>query len=391
MTAQSKMGSLTNRSSELNSQEQRQSESLTLKWAQSDSMIKGFSFSENQAIKESILQGQSLNENYGSSERKETSTSTNASLGLNLGVVNAGGGVGANNSKTEAYDTSASKQKAYNDALEKVKSAQRDNRISTSNDEVRSLGQDLISTWNEQQSVSREIAKTTQTMQQLSNQRNYVESNSATIDRNMNEPVLQAIIARNIPGVTSKEQAARWASHHSHEAMNIAQEVVGINKPLPQSNWNDSHPQVKDLQSIDSIINNTPMTTQEDLKTNYLESNNRLQEQATVTDSTGASKALAESVKSDLNKGKKLYSQNVDEILDNQLSSSEREKAVDLEITTVDIKDDSNKLKEQFDQTSNSTIVRTAGRVVDNMRLNTDAIKKQNITLPLSNNKDNKN
>ncbi|WP_375326567.1 hypothetical protein [Candidatus Tisiphia endosymbiont of Nemotelus uliginosus] len=391
MTAQSKMGSLTNRSSILNSQEQRHSESLALKWAQSDSMIQGFSFSENQAIKESILQGQSLNENYGSSERKETTTNTNASLGLKTGVFGGNIGVNANNSEGVRHDKLVTQQKAYNDALEKVKSAQKDGRISNSSDEVRSVGQDLSSTWHEQQTVGREISKTQQTMQQLSNQRNYVESNSATIDHNMNEPVLQAIIAKNIPGIVTKEQAARWARAHSHEAMQTAQEVIEVANPLPQTNWGDSQTQAKALQTIDSTINNTPIETQNDLKTNYLESNNRLQEQAMVTDSTGAQKLLTESVKSDLNKGKKLYSQNVDEILDIQLSGEERARTVGLGGMTLDIKDGGSELKEQFDQTSSSTIIRTAGQIADNIGLSTDAIKRRNITLPSSNKQDNEN
>ncbi len=391
MTAQSNMGSLTNRSSMLHSQEQRQSESLALKWAQSDSMIKGCSFSENQAIKESILQGQSLNENYGSGERKETATNSNVNLGIKLGAANIGTGVSSTDNKTFSKDTSTTQQKAYNDALEKVKSAQKDSRISTTSDEVKSLGKDLSSTWNEQQSVGREIAKTAQTMQQLTNQRHYVDSHSATIDHNMNEPVLQAIIAKNIPGITSKEQAARWASTHNHEAMQVAQEVVGINNSLPSSNWNDNQIEIKELQTIDSTIHDIPLATQDDLKTNYLESSNRLQEQDIVTHSTDISKPLAESVKSDLNKGKKLYSHNVDEILDTQLSSAERGKAVDLEITTVNIKDDSNKLKKQFDQTSSSTIVRTAGQIVDNMNITQDSLKKRSIILPSSNKQDNGN
>ncbi len=388
MTAQSKMGSLTNRSSILSSQEQRQSESLALKWAQSDSMIQGFSFSENQAIKESILQGQSLNENYGSSERKETATNTNASLGFNFGVGNVSTGTSSSNNRVTNHEISATQQKAYNDALEKVKSAQKDSRISTTSDEVKSLGKDLSSTWNEQQSVGREIAKTAQTMQQLTNQRNYVDSHSATIDHNMNEPVLQAIIAKNMPGITSKEQAARWASTHNHEAMKIAQEVVGINNPLPQSNLDNSQVQVKELQSIDSNIHHVPMTTQEDLKINYLESSNRLQEQVIASDST---KSLMESVKSDLNKGKKLYNQNIAEVLNTQLSTDEKARTAALEITSSDIKNDSNKLKEKFDQTSSSTLIRTAGQIADNIQISDEAIKKRNITLPLKNNKDNKN
>ncbi|EER22293.1 hypothetical protein REIS_1509 [Rickettsia endosymbiont of Ixodes scapularis] len=150
----------------------------------------------------------------------------------------------------------------------------------------------------------------------------------------------------------------------------------------------NSQVQVKELQSIDSNIHHVPMTTQEDLKINYLESSNRLQEQVIASDST---KSLMESVKSDLNKGKKLYNQNIAEVLNTQLSTDEKARTAALEITSSDIKNDSNKLKEKFDQTSSSTLIRTAGQIADNIQISDEAIKKRNITLPLKNNKDNKN
>ncbi|KJV73420.1 conjugative transfer TraG domain protein [Orientia tsutsugamushi str. UT76] len=46
-------------------------------------------------------------------------------------------------------------------------------------------------------------------MEQLSYSMNYVSQNSITIDRNINELVLNAIIDQN-PEISSKEQAARW-------------------------------------------------------------------------------------------------------------------------------------------------------------------------------------
>ncbi|CAK6517705.1 hypothetical protein [Rickettsia helvetica] len=50
----------------------------------------------------------------------------------------------------------------------------------------------------------------------------YIAQNSASIDHNLNEPVLNSIIAKNIPGVSSKEQAAMWANNHRQEAEQIA-------------------------------------------------------------------------------------------------------------------------------------------------------------------------
>ncbi len=71
-----------------------------------------------------------------------------------------------------------------------------------------------------------------------------------------------------------------------------------------------------------------------------------MQQQAIVTDSTGATNSSNESVKSDLNKDQKLYSQSVSEVLDNQLSAKERTITVDLETMTSDITDYSSKLQD---------------------------------------------
>ncbi|KJW06129.1 hypothetical protein OTUT144_1837 [Orientia tsutsugamushi str. UT144] len=70
-------------------------------------------------------------------------------------------------------------------------------------------------------------------MEQLSYSMNYVSQNSITIDRNINELVLNEIIAQN-PEIRSKEQAARWIMHHSAEAEKIAFEVAQINNEIPK-------------------------------------------------------------------------------------------------------------------------------------------------------------
>ncbi len=72
--------------------------------------------------------------------------------------------------------------------------------------------------------------------------------------------------------------------------MKIAQEAVGIHDPYPQSNWSDSQALLQELEAVDSAIANIPMTSQAELKSRHIESSNNMQQQATVTDSTGATK-----------------------------------------------------------------------------------------------------
>ncbi|HJD60429.1 MAG TPA: hypothetical protein LFW20_07380, partial [Rickettsia endosymbiont of Omalisus fontisbellaquei] len=58
----------------------------------------------------------------------------------------------------------------------------------------------------------------------------YIRSNSATIDHNINDQVLQKIIDTH-PDINSKEQAVRWIQTHGMEAGNIAREIIDpVNK-----------------------------------------------------------------------------------------------------------------------------------------------------------------
>ncbi|KJV52696.1 conjugative transfer TraG domain protein [Orientia tsutsugamushi str. Gilliam] len=130
---------------------------------------------------------------------------------------------------------------------------------------MRSLSENLNANFSEQQSIGQEIAKTKQEMEQLSYSMNYVSQNSITIDRNINELVLNAIIDQN-PEISSKEQAARWAKDHSAEAEKIAFEVAQINNEIP-----------KDLNNH---INDSNFSTKEDLQNTFEKNVEQLQAEA---------------------------------------------------------------------------------------------------------------
>ncbi|KJV77578.1 conjugative transfer TraG domain protein [Rickettsia hoogstraalii str. RCCE3] len=97
---------------------------------------------------------------------------------------------------------------------------------------------------------------------------NYVSQNSASIDRNLNEPVLNSIIAKNIPGVSSKEQAAMWASTHQQEAEQIALNIAKINNTIPQN-----------LSSVSNI--NIP--SKESLRSSFDKKTKQLNDQAAIS------------------------------------------------------------------------------------------------------------
>ncbi|SPM45674.1 conjugal transfer protein TraG [Orientia tsutsugamushi] len=61
---------------------------------------------------------------------------------------------------------------------------------------MKSLSENLNANLSEQQSIGQEIAKTKQEMEQLSYSMNYVSQNSITIDRNINELVLNVLLLK---------------------------------------------------------------------------------------------------------------------------------------------------------------------------------------------------
>ncbi|KJV69703.1 conjugative transfer TraG domain protein [Orientia tsutsugamushi str. TA763] len=189
----------------------------------------GLTESEYQALQKVSSDSESFSQHTGSSHSKSSSIHVEAGAGMLI----VKGGVSGKNDKSHEQGNSASHQQSYNEALSKIHSAVKEGRFSTTNSELQSLSKNLSTNLSEQQSVGQEIAKTKQEMEQLSYSMNYVSQNSITIDRNINELVLNEIIAQN-PEIRSKEQAARWAKDHSAEAEKIAFEVAQINNEIPE-------------------------------------------------------------------------------------------------------------------------------------------------------------
>ncbi|QES96711.1 conjugal transfer protein TraG N-terminal domain-containing protein [Orientia tsutsugamushi] len=282
----------------------------------------GLTESEYQALQEVGSSSMATTEYTGSSHSKSSSTSTSA-----------GGGVWGFNTKVLGGDAnesnkgqSSNQQQSYNEAVSKIQSAVKEGRFSTTNSDVRSLSENLNANLSEQQSIGQEIAKTKQEMEQLSYSMNYVSQNSITIDRNINELVLNEIIAQN-PEIRSKEQAARWAKDHSAEAEKIAFEVAQINNKVPEDlrhNINDANFSTK--QDLQEIFNNKS----EELKcqnANYI--NN------------------------------KAYNKNIEQtFIDN-------EKVENLDRISDSIKNKTQEIQNEFNNTSNSAVIMTGNKAVE--------------------------
>ncbi|KJW05843.1 conjugative transfer TraG domain protein [Orientia tsutsugamushi str. Sido] len=147
-------------------------------------------------------------------------------------------------------------------------------------------------------------------MEQLSYSMNYVSQNSITIDRNINELVLNEIIAQN-PEIRSKEQAARWAKDHSAEAEKIAFEVAKINNEVP-----------KDLNDH---INDANFSTKKDLQSDFYKN--------------------VEQLEAIYDKGNQMHSQNIEQtFIDN-------EKVENLDRISDSIKNKTQEIQNEFNNT----------------------------------------
>ncbi|MDD9335274.1 MAG: hypothetical protein PV347_04485 [Rickettsiaceae bacterium] len=236
---------------------------------------------------------------------------------------------------------------------------------------------------SEQQSIGREIARTAQTMQSLQSQKSYVDQNSATIDRNVNDAVLQKIIDTH-PEISGKEQAARWMMSNPVETDQLAKQVMSIDNSLPSNNWDKVTVgiQGQELSNIDSHINNTAIKTTKQLKAEAAGSTEKLRNQATVRDATGGEISLNQKVENDLNSAKQSYNKDTRHVLNDNLSVGEKIIVQDIQTVPLKVVKDQVDLEHKFNDTTDSTIIRVGEKIGDNTGLGDKAIKAKNIYLP---------
>ncbi|KJV54525.1 conjugative transfer TraG domain protein, partial [Orientia chuto str. Dubai] len=245
-------------------------------------------------------------------------------VGAGGGILNIGGKVSGEYKYNNEQCNSSNQQQSYSEALSKIQTAVREGRFNTTDSKVQSLSENLNANLSEQQSIGQEIAKTKQEMEQLSHSINYVSQNSATIDRNINELVLNKIIDQ-IPEVNSKAQAALWARNHSDEAAQIAFKVAQVNSTVPQDLNHD----------IDDI------STKQDLQNIFDTNVERL-------------KAINSS-----DKNNEVHSQNIEQTF------SSHEKIKNLNKISDSIKNKTQEIQKEFDDTSNSAAIMAGKQAVE--------------------------
>ncbi|WP_371253875.1 conjugal transfer protein TraG [Orientia tsutsugamushi] len=326
LSSQSNLDSLTKKESNLISTGNSMAIDIGRRLTHDEALSIGLTESEYQALQEVGSNSIATTEYTGSSHNKSSDTSAGAGVGAVFAQVRVSG----NKKDEQNKGISANQQQSYNEALSKIQSAVKEGRLSTTDSEVKSLSESLNANFSEQQSIGQEIAKTKQEMEQLSYSMNYVSQNSITIDRNINELVLNEIIAQN-PKIRSKEQAARWAKDHSAEAEKIAFEVAQINNEVP-----------KDLNDY---INDGNFSTKEDLQNTFEKNVEQLQAEASNIH----------------NNSNVVHVQNMEQTL------SDNEKVKTLNQIPDNIKTEAQKIQKKFSDTTDSTVLMAGNQALENL------------------------
>ncbi|SPR16599.1 conjugal transfer protein TraG [Orientia tsutsugamushi] len=325
-SSQSMLNSLTQKEANLISTGNSMAIDIGRRLTHDEALSIGLTESEYQALQIVSSDSESFSQHTGSNVRN--TSGTNVEAGGSIFYV--GGKVLGGKAKEENQGNSVNQQQSYNEAVSKIQSAVKEGRFSTTNSDVRSLSENLNANLSEQQSIGQEIAKTKQEMEQLSYSMNYVSQNSITIDRNINELVLNEIIAQN-PEIRSKEQAARWAKDHSPEAEKIAFEVAQINNEVP-----------KDLNNH---INDANFSTTQDLQNTFEKNIEQLQAKASNI----------------YNNSNVMHVQNIEQTF------SDNEKVKTLNQIPDNIKNETQKIQKKFSDTTDSTFLMAGKQALENL------------------------
>ncbi|SPM45679.1 conjugal transfer protein TraG [Orientia tsutsugamushi] len=327
LSSQSTLNSLTQKEANLISTGNSMAIDIGRRLTHDEALSIGLTESEYQALQEVGSSSIATTEHTGSSHSK--SSGTNVEVGGSM--FNVSGKVSGGLRHNNEQGNSVNQQQSHSEALSKIQSAVKEGRLSTTDSDVKSLSENLNANLSEQQSIGQEIAKTKQEMEQLSYSMNYVSQNSITIDRNINELVLNAIIDQN-PKISSKEQAARWAKDHSAEAEKIAFKVAQINNEVP-----------KDLNDY---INDDNFLNEQDLQEIFNKKSEELKGQ-NVNYSND-----------------KAYNKNIEQTFSNN------KKIKNLDRISDSIKDKTKEIQDEFNNTSNSAVILTGKQAVKNLKDN---------------------
>ena len=325
--AQSDLASLTDRHSKISNLTEAQSiefvKSLVNGTVQSDNI----SDADIASMKQVIGDGKTISEGTDVTKGKSTGTQSNVTAGVSF--WGSGVSTGTNAANTEDFRKTLSEQdrQTFDNFMEKSKTIAKNRNFTTNNNQDQKLGESLGSNLTKQESIGKEIAKTTQDVETYGNQLSYLQHNSGAINSNLNDAFLNEVMARN-PELTSKAHAQRWVTNHPEEARAIGQDVIRVNDPLKNPEY---QAYVSRIKKNAPSVQNTEIPTTDSLKSKFEQNAQNIGEQAFVKDATGGEKPLKEVVSNAVNNPNLKYNKPVEETLKNNLNPEQLKTVQNLE------------------------------------------------------------
>jgi conjugal transfer mating pair stabilization protein TraG len=370
-SAQSDLASLTDRHSKISNLTEAQSidfaKSLVNGTVQSDNI----SDADIASMKQVVGDGKTLTQGTDITKGQSTGTQSNVTAGASFWGSGVSTGTNAANTEDIRKTLSEQDRQTFDNFMEKSKTIAKNQNFTTNNSQDQKLGESLGSNLNQQESIGKEIAKTTQDVETYGNQLSYLQHNSGAINRNLNDAFLNEVMARN-PELASKAHAQRWATNHPEEARAIGQDVVRVNDPLKTPEY---QAYVSRIKKNAPSVQNTEIPTEDSLKSKFEQNAQNIREQAVVKDATGEEKPLEQVVSNAVNNPNLKYNKPVEETLKNNLNPEQLKIVQNLENEKVhgdkskssEVSEEIDKGKEKFDSlTGNHTGLRVLRELGNN-------------------------
>jgi conjugal transfer mating pair stabilization protein TraG len=352
-SAQSNLVSLTDRHSKIGNLTEAQSidfaKSLVYGTVQSDNI----SDAEIASMKQIVGDGKTLTQGTDVTKGQSTVTQSNVTAGASFWSAGVSTGTNAANTEDIRKNMSEQDRQTYDNFMEKAKTIAKTQNFTTNNSQDQKLGESLGSNLNQQESIGKEIAKTTQDVETYGNQLSYLQNNSGTISSNLNDAFLNEVMARNRE-LASKAHAQRWATNHPGEAKAIGQDVIRVNDLLKSPEY---QAYVSRIKKNAPSVQNTEIPTVDSLKSQYEQNAKNIREQNVVKVATGGEKLLKEVVSNAVNNLNLQYNKPVEETFTNNLNPEQLKIVHNLEHERVqgddskskEVLEGINKGKEKFD------------------------------------------
>lgn len=321
--ARSKMGSIRESQVEQESALKGQSVDLARAVSQGNISSDSISTSDRENLSKLFNYSNSASKTDSASDVKTDGTNAHLNLkppGFIAAATGIDAGAGASASNIDELRKSLDKQEriSFDKSLAKVYEAVKSGNYATNNSADTKLGRNISANLNKLDQLSSEYSNTKQDVDTYSNQLSYLQSNSGTIDRNVNSQVISKVMEHH-PELRSKQQATSWMQSHRGEADNIAKGVIANNNPFADEKVQQ---QVTGLKQNTAVTSNIVVPQMGSLTKHHQENVSSVTAKAVVRGG-GGSQSLESAVNNKLSDDSQKYNSNTTELLKNQLSNEE--------------------------------------------------------------------